>query len=303
MLLLLFGCIDQGVHQIYASDSWTQGDARSPLDVLWVVDDSATMSEEQDQLSTHAASFVQALDDAGVDFQVGVTTTDVTSDGGALMGPVLKAGDSDLVEAFAEQVAVGVEGSRDEQPLEAAALATAQPWASDDNADLIRDVSYLAIVVVSDEDDHSDGPVTNFLSAFEALGHDYGVYAVAGGLPEGCSSALANAEAAERLLEAVERTEGEFRSICAADFEPVMRGIGLGSAGMSDTFSLSAIPVLDTMTVRVETEEIFEDPDAGWTYEAALNAIRFHGESVPAPGSYVYAKYVDYGNRDDLEEE
>ena len=302
MLLLLTACIDQGVHVIYETDSWTQGDARSPIDVLWVVDDSATMSEEQDQLAPHADAFVQALVDAGVDFQVGVTTTDVDRHAGALMGPVLAGDDADLISAFAEQVSVGVEGSRDEQPLEAAVLATSEPWASADNADLVREVSYLAVVIVTDEDDHSDGPVSDFVNDLEGLGHDFGVYAVAGGLPEGCSSALANAEAAERLLEAVERTQGEFRSICAADFEPVMRGIGLGSAGMSDTFALSAIPVPDSITVRVEGNEIPEDEVEGWTYEASLNAIVFHGAAVPGPGEYLFVKYLDYGNRE-VEEE
>ncbi|HJN74102.1 MAG TPA: hypothetical protein QGF58_09245 [Myxococcota bacterium] len=298
MLLLLSACMDQGVHQLYATDSWTQGDARSPIDVLWVVDDSATMFEEQDQLADHADAFVQALDEAGVDFQVGVTTTDVDADAGALRGPVLKAGDADLVDDFAEQVLVGVQGSRDEQPLYAASLATSEPWASTDNADLVREVSYLAVVVVTDEDDHSEGPVTDYLDDLESLGHDFGLYVVAGGLPEGCSSALANAVAAERLLETVERSEGQFRSICAADFEPVMRGIGLGAAGMSDTFPLQAIPAPESLQVRVEGLSVEMDEDDGWTYEAALNAIVFHGGAVPQPGTYIFVKYIDYGNRD-----
>lgn len=305
-LLLLSGCIEHGVSQLYSIDSWTQGEPNSPIDVLWVLDDSATMSEEQQAVAEHAQSFVEVLLEAEVAFQLGVTTTDVDAQGGALLGPVLLDSDPDLVAHFAEQIDVGVQGSRDEQPLEAIRMATRTPFASDDNADLLRDGTFFNAVIVTDEDDHSRDEVSSYLNHLDTLQRPYAIQALAGGLPEGCNSSAGTAEAAERLLEAVEATGGSFRSICERDYEPVLRAMGLSAAGLTDTFKLAAVPAVNSITVAIEGEEIPEHieglEDDGWSYSAAQNAIVFHGADLPPPGAYITCKYLDYGDREWEEE-
>lgn len=47
------------------------------VDVLFVVDNSATLADEQVFLSSNAASFVNILDQANVNYRIGFTTTDV----------------------------------------------------------------------------------------------------------------------------------------------------------------------------------------------------------------------------------
>ena len=47
------------------------------LDILWVVDDSGSMSEEQALLGTNFGSFIAFADALGVDYQLGVTTTEI----------------------------------------------------------------------------------------------------------------------------------------------------------------------------------------------------------------------------------
>ena len=47
------------------------------VDILWVVDNSASMFEEQDQLVLHADSFIGYLSMAPVDFKLGITSTDM----------------------------------------------------------------------------------------------------------------------------------------------------------------------------------------------------------------------------------
>lgn len=301
-LLLLSGCIEHGVSQLYSIDSWTQGEPNSPIDVLWVVDDSATMTEEQDALAENAQSFIEVLLEAEVAFQIGVTTTDIDAVGGALMGPVLPSESPDIVELFAEQVDVGTQGSRDEQPLEAIRMATRTPSPGPDNDDLLRDDTFFAIVIVTDEDDHSREDVGAYLNHLDTLQRDYAVQALAGGLPEGCNSSAGTAEAAERLLEVVEATGGGFRSICERDYEPVLRAMGLSAVGLTDTFKLAAVPAVNSITVKIEGEEIPEHveglEDDGWSYSPAQNAIVFHGEDLPPPGAYITCQYLDYGDRE-----
>ena len=49
---------------------------RNTVDILLVVDDSCSMAEEQEKLSTNFESFISAFDGVDVDWQMAVTTTD-----------------------------------------------------------------------------------------------------------------------------------------------------------------------------------------------------------------------------------
>lgn len=62
------------------SVSDTTGDPLPPstraVDVLFVIDNSGTMGAEQGRLATAGAPFIAALDDVGLDWRIGFTTTD-----------------------------------------------------------------------------------------------------------------------------------------------------------------------------------------------------------------------------------
>jgi hypothetical protein len=135
-------------------------------DILFVIDDSGSMSEEQATLQAGLTAFIQALASSPIanDFQIGVTKTSVADfDGtprapaGDLVGPVLVAGSPSLVADFQAQVIVGTGGSGREQPFEAARLALVKSEPGGPNAGFLRPGARLAIVFLSDEDDCS-GP-------------------------------------------------------------------------------------------------------------------------------------------------
>lgn len=87
---LLTGCIETGVQLRVFRDAWTQNERDGGVDILWVVDDSASMYEEQDQLEAHADSFISYLSQVPVDFHLAVTSTDMEVDiPGALVGEVM----------------------------------------------------------------------------------------------------------------------------------------------------------------------------------------------------------------------
>lgn len=136
-------------------------------DILFVIDDSGSMAQEQTNLQNALANFIQALDAAPVanDFQIGVTTTSVAEfDGvpeppaGDLVPPgVMRAADADLVSAFQGAVVVGTAGSTREQAFEAARLALVKSEAGGPNEGFLRPGARLAVFFLSDEDDCS-GP-------------------------------------------------------------------------------------------------------------------------------------------------
>ena len=61
MLIFLLGCSDYEVNRRVLRDSYVQPGRSTGVDILWVVDNSASMFEEQDQLIAHASSFIGFL--------------------------------------------------------------------------------------------------------------------------------------------------------------------------------------------------------------------------------------------------
>jgi hypothetical protein len=135
-------------------------------DILFVIDDSGSMSEEQTTLRAGLAAFIQALDASPIanDFQIGVTTTSVvdfdTADdgvsGGDLVAPgIMRASDANLVSDFQAAVLVGTGGPGREQPFTAARRAIEKSVAGGANEGFLRPGAELAVIFLSDEDDCS----------------------------------------------------------------------------------------------------------------------------------------------------
>jgi hypothetical protein len=149
------------------------------VDILWVIDNSGSMSEEQSKVRTNFQAFIQYLTQADppIDFHIGVVSTD-TSDpnhsGKLLTKQGLpkfiscgRASDNDpytcnvnnAVSAFQTMVDIGTNGSADEKGLLAAHLALTEPLKSSYNAGFLRADAALYVIVVSDEEDASCAPV------------------------------------------------------------------------------------------------------------------------------------------------
>lgn len=128
-------------------------------DILFVVDNSRSMAPEQRRLGGAFNNFASALN--GVDWQVGITTTDITSRGmgGQLVtlqgvAPATKI----LTNQIANYQAVfnstisnqGESGSDDERGIRAALGVL-------ESGGFVRPKSHVAVVVLSDEDEGSNG--------------------------------------------------------------------------------------------------------------------------------------------------
>ncbi|HLT29901.1 MAG TPA: vWA domain-containing protein [Myxococcaceae bacterium] len=163
-------------------------------DILFVVDNSNSMREEQEGVATELPEFVRALQAGGgltQDFRVGLVTTSVYqqaivpggidyrdfSDIGEAgrLRPVPEADgriradaprwiegtDPELLPKFQRLIQQGTFGSGQETPFEAALLAVTDPLTAIEpdaggNAGFLRDGARLLVVVVSDEDDCSE---------------------------------------------------------------------------------------------------------------------------------------------------
>lgn len=150
------------------------------MDILFVIDDSGSMGEEQANLAENFPLFVDVLNsfksDGGtpIDYHLGVTTTSVTkswttlfipggqtgpsgaliNNGCAVPGKWLTRDDTNVSDTFS-CVAQAVGGANEEMPLEALRLAVSERIADGANTGFFREDALLAIVVLTDEDDCS----------------------------------------------------------------------------------------------------------------------------------------------------
>ncbi|MFT4977158.1 MAG: hypothetical protein ACI8S6_003063, partial [Myxococcota bacterium] len=184
----LVGCNnDYDIHREVNVDSFVQPAREGGVDILWVVDDSASMYEEQAQLEAHADSFISYLSAVPVDFRLGVTSTDLSvEEPGVLVGPQLSPETPELAAAFAGQIRHDDDGSRDEMGFEAAALASDPEGI---NADFSRAGADLEVIFFSDEDDSSGLDALSLLESLErARDGMVVVNAIVGDPPSGCAS-------------------------------------------------------------------------------------------------------------------
>jgi hypothetical protein len=150
------------------------------IDVLFVIDNSGSMQQEQDNLVANFPQFVNVLEASGLDYRIGVTTTGrdyewtmaspiggglpMDQDGGdngallekgAMTKRWIEKADPDVSGMFATVANVGVEGPAQEMPLAAIRDAFEERIADGTNVGFHRPEALLAVVILTDEEDCS----------------------------------------------------------------------------------------------------------------------------------------------------
>jgi hypothetical protein len=264
-------------------------EGRSPADtdVLFVVDNSDSMADEQEELATNFNAFIETANALKVDYQIGVITTDMNSNGELHRIPgepkIVTPGTSDL---FAEIIKVGTVGSNEEQGLAAAAAALSDPGSF---GGYLREDAILIVVFVSDEDDHS--PPGDYLSLFEALkaGSSEGSALFYAHAIVGPSGGCATANPGLKYIDIAEQSGGVYANICEASFGGGLFDIGDLSFGYNVNFLLSQAAYPGTVTVKVNGESC----ESGWQLSADGWRVRFDPEAgcLPVEGDDLQISY------------
>lgn len=237
----------------------------SAIDILFVVDDSASMAANQQALSSNFEHFFRLIDPdptktgepGEVDYRLAVTTTDVLKKGGELVGDsgepkIIRRDDGfDAMTLFKRRVMVGTKGASREEGFRAAELAIETAAQIEDSAGkkaFLRPEAYLYIIFVSDEDDESRDEVRYHVRRFRALkgmGNEGSVLvsAIAGpvNLPEECKTDDGKgyrAARGHRYLEMVEATGGTFGNICLSDWAETLEELAFTGLGLRKRFQL-----------------------------------------------------------------
>jgi hypothetical protein len=273
------------------TDGFNQRENRA-VDVLFVVDDSCSMDDEQRELAANFSSFIRAAAIRSVDFQIGLTTTSVSSFmGGQLVGPVLKPGTPNLEQEFQMQARVGVGGSPFEQGLEAMHLALeladrgVRP-----NSELIRPNSDLVVILVTDEDDSSPAPVIAYYNDLRSRAGSSFLVAAVTGQATGCfHSGGGEAYPGPKYEDFVAVTNGISLSICA-NWATNLATIGSAAFGLQISFPL-ATGADTSQPIEVKIDGVVQPPSS-WRYDPAVPAIVFDQGVVPPERSRIEVTYT-----------
>ena len=222
------------------------------MDIVFVVDNSGSMKEEQVNLAANFPKFVQVINDyktksgEQLDYRVAVTSSDDGKEKGkfgATRAPAAPAGcsagpakpwleraDGDVASAFGCRAQYGTTGDNIERVIESALLGVTARIADGSNtnngASFIREDALLAFVMITDEDEggtenEPKRPVSQYPAEFDKVKGERGRWAAAAiAGPNACTSAgLGKAAEAKRVKDFITGVgkNGVFSSICTGD--------------------------------------------------------------------------------------
>lgn len=278
-------------------------EGNNSTDILFTVDNSCSMSDEQSALAVNFASFLQIVDALDIDYHLGVATTDI-GDGGQLQGsvPIITPSTPDPGGTFSANVNLGINGSGIEQGFHNAwqALEAAVNNVGV-NGGFLRDEAGLRLIMVSDEQEQSSSvmgwsPVdyVGYYQSLKANPEHLVISDITGGMT-GCSGAGGSASTGSDYVTGTNMTGGISASICDPNWVSTLSALGWLSQSFADTFELSQTPVEDTIEVRLNDVPVF----VGWVFDSALNAIVFDVDHVPENGDGLEIEYTVLGDCSD----
>ena len=282
-------------------------ETRARVDVLFIDDNSDSMRDAQQRLGAKLKDFLTSL--AKIDWQIGITTTDVTDGTWGLQGSLLQfaAVHQRYLTTAMPNAAQLFDGtivrdetwncgsdcpSTDERGLRATIEAIGKR--DGDNAGFFRDDADLVVIVLSDEDEGSvGGPDADrgedVVKAFtDAFGAEKALTGFAIIVQPGDTACFKEHDTlgghyGQVLADFAKLTGGTTGSICAADYGPTLASIGKRVRDGIKVAVLTATPQVDSL------ELIATPPDATLTWTLDGRTLRFN--HAPLGGTQVVVKY------------
>jgi hypothetical protein len=305
------------------TDTYTQTTGQD-VDVLFVVDNSGSMSSNQSNLAANFQSFINAAAQWNNNYHIGVTTTDIEDHNGRLISAPGNARfvTNQTYQQLSQNFRVGTNGSADEKGLAAAQAALSLPLISNTstactqdsqctvpdrcvdgfcggrNRGFLREDAALEIVIVSDEEDSSPGDINFYTNFFRSIKGIYNsdmmhVHAIVGDVPGGCNTQSGSAVAGRRYVDIANATGGSVISICDSNFSAGLASIGAIAFGLRRQFYLSRVPEPTSINVRVNGSACAANGGSNWSYDANSNSVVFNqsGSCMPQASQQVVINY------------
>ncbi len=272
------------------SESFTQKTAKDgDVDILWVIDDSGSMADNQQRLAENFQSFIDHFLTKNTNFKMAITTTDGTAtrngkmvgDSNLLTSVAAKANKAKFLSDFQKLVKVGTKGSGVEQGLKCSKSFFDRYAAS-----FLRADAYLAIVIISDEEDQSDKTLTEYVNHLKSLKQNAGMVKVYSIVTQKILPSQQWESIGKRYNYVAEQTAGS-KGDLDSDFHLTLSDMGSTIVQLVDQFPLGKKPYKDKIQVFVNGVL----KTNGWVYDPSTLSVKFSTGNVPSNGALVEIKY------------
>ncbi len=276
-------------NQKLVSEQFTQNSSTpGKVDILWVIDNSGSMRDNQDNLARNFDVFINDFIVKNIDFKMGVTTTDATYlfNGRQICGEdklsltQAQANPTQFIYDFQTCVRVGDQGSSQEKGLH-----TMNEYFKKYSSTFVRTDAYLVVIILTDENDQSSLTVQAYADALKAYKSNAGLIKYYG--------LVTTVLPVPRTVESIGTRYMQMRDILGgtiaditSDFYQTLTDFGGSIVNLMSSFALSQNPV-SNVVVKVNGQQVM----TGWTYDAQNRSVKFDDQSIPSEGATITIEY------------
>ena len=285
----------------------------SKVDILWVIDNSPSMENNQLALAANFEAFINDFIQRGIDFKMAITTTgdvelvsenyegnlyddvyiqeffglfiyfsvgNMVGDPSLLTSEAARQDPNQFIFNFKNMVQVGTQGSGKENGLQSSTRFFEK------NSSWARDDAYLSVVYLSDEEDQSYESVQHYINKLNALKPSSDMVKVYSIITQFLDPDYEWESLGIRYEEASLLTGGISADI-HQNFDQTLKNFGESILNLITNFVLSTNPVNNDIQVKVNGQTI----TSGWSYSSQTKAISFDNSATPPEGASITVTY------------
>jgi len=265
-LVLLSGCLDYGftkgppewphsvappLAEVEQTDQIVQ--VTTPkVDVLWTIDNSCSMSDNQKDLVSYFPAFMDYFLGSGLDYHIGVTTTDIDMNENGAKGKLVVIGGIKFldpetpspIDVFDAMATRGTTGSGNEKGTGGTFMCL-EDKRDTANAGFWRDDASINTIIISDEPDSTPSNIITeqeFVGWYDGLKQDHAMRTF---------SSVIDPNYGTRYASITDQIGGIKWDIDNDDWAQVLELLGIQAAGLKREYFLSHLPVDDSIDVSI----------------------------------------------------
>jgi hypothetical protein len=268
-----------------------------PADILFVIDKSCSMADNNLNLNNNISMFFEVLDQYNIDYHIGLTSMNGTDNAGKFVNlfgsNYIKPGDSDnaLLFSMMNNLLSDDIFSDGESGLDA--VYGAMVINLEDHPDFFRSDVPLYIIVISDENDSSThlDPKGLYQKLYSWEGQENkkvyfsGIISLGSNLCEDLSSTVG-----ERYFGLIKHFQGQTVDICNQDWGGALNDLALlATPDFKNEYFLSRLPVVETIKIQTYHNDIvftYENVGDFFYYENKNSVLILNGYQ-PVDGDLV----------------
>ncbi len=261
------------------------------VDILFIIDDSGSMSSYQDRLAINAGLFMDTFLDAPfVDYHIGVTSSSADFFNAGSKAPNGKLHQvqglrfvtretKDAQGILSDMLNLGISGSGAEKFLSIPQLTFSESALKGANKGFLRDNAHLLIFVLTDTHDQSDvTPQETFDFLAKLKKNDLSkLHFVAAGVSitkSDCDSE-AGGKYPSKIYALADLFQGRGHrfNICKSNYGEDLAEVATSIVQAVSTIFLDSLPDVRTIQVKYGDQVIPNQEIGGWVYDFTINAI------------------------------